>query len=93
MLKTMLMVVGVALPLHAGVPAPQAQESSPQTERASGTLMAQSRSCKAAGTCREAVIMWCGGYSGADRDGDGIPCENVCRSLAQVEATKREIDC
>lgn len=51
------------------------------------------RSCKAASTCREAVEMWCGGYKRADADSDGIPCENVCRSLNQVEAIKEEIGC
>jgi hypothetical protein len=56
-------------------------------------VVAQRRSCKAASSCQEAVEMWCGGYSGADRDNDGIPCENVCRSRAQVEAIKKEIGC
>lgn len=50
-------------------------------------------SCKAARSCKEAVIMWCNGYSQADRDGDGIPCENVCSTLAQVEQIKEEIGC
>jgi hypothetical protein len=56
--------------------------------------MAQgARTCRAVSSCREAVILWCGGYRRADTDDDGIPCENVCRSLAQVEAIKKEIDC
>ena len=64
------------------------------TERADRVQVAQGgRSCKAASTCEEAVVMWCGGYSRADADGDGIPCENVCRSLQQVEAIKKKIDC
>lgn len=50
-------------------------------------------SCKSARTCRDAVILWCGGYSRADADADGIPCENVCRTLAQVEPIKKEIGC
>ena len=50
-------------------------------------------SCKSARTCRDAVILWCNGYNRADGDGDGIPCENVCRSLAQVEPIKKEIGC
>jgi len=48
-------------------------------------------SCKSASNCREAVILWCSGYSRADADGDGIPCENVCKSLAQVQPFKKEI--
>ena len=62
-------------------------------EREDAVLMAQRQSCKAASTCREAVVMWCSGYSRADADHDGIPCENVCRSRAQVDAIKSEIDC
>lgn len=50
-------------------------------------------SCKAVKSCREAVILWCNGYSRADADGDGIPCENVCRSLAQIEPLKKKIGC
>jgi hypothetical protein len=50
-------------------------------------------SCKQASTCEEAVVMWCGGYSRADGDGDGIPCENVCHSLEQVQKIKKEIGC
>lgn len=56
-------------------------------------VVAQARSCKAVSTCREAVTMWCGGYRRADGDNDGIPCENVCSSLRQVEAIKQEIGC
>lgn len=56
-------------------------------------LMAQRRSCKAVSTCEEAVEMWCGGYSRADGDGDGVPCENVCSSRSQVEAIKSKIGC
>ncbi|MDF2809907.1 MAG: calcium-binding protein [Microvirga sp.] len=48
--------------------------------------------CKAAKSCAEAVEEWCGGYYGADRDDDGIPCENVCRSLAQVAKLKKQIE-
>jgi hypothetical protein len=65
-----------------------------QTKKAAGAvLVAQGRSCKAVSSCREAVIMWCGGYSRADADSDGIPCENVCRSKSQVDAIKDEIGC
>lgn len=56
-------------------------------------MVAQRRNCSAARTCEEAVEMWCGGYSGADRDNDGIPCESVCRSRAQVDAIKQRIGC
>jgi hypothetical protein len=49
--------------------------------------------CKQVATCEEAVLLWCGGYSGADRDHDGIPCENVCRSRDQVDAIRQKIGC
>lgn len=45
-------------------------------------------------TCRQAVIAWCAGnHPGADRDKDGIPCENVCGSRADVLAITAEIGC
>lgn len=62
-------------------------------EIASPVVRVARASCKAARSCKEAVIMWCNGYSQADRDGDGIPCENVCSSLAQVEQIKEEVGC
>ncbi|KQT62278.1 hypothetical protein ASG54_18430 [Aureimonas sp. Leaf460] len=55
--------------------------------------VAQRRSCKTASTCEEAVQMWCDGYAGADRDNDGIPCETVCRSKAQVDEIRARIGC
>lgn len=57
------------------------------------TSPTQAQSCKAASSCKEAVEMWCNGYSGADRDNDGIPCENICRTKAQVDRIKAEIGC
>lgn len=50
-------------------------------------------SCKQVSSCEEAVAIWCGGYSRADGDSDGIPCENVCHSLEQVEAVKSQQGC
>jgi hypothetical protein len=70
-----------------------APAAKPSVERVKDFMVAQRRSCSAASTCEEAVEMWCGGYSGADRDKDGIPCESVCRSRAQVDAIKQRIGC
>ena len=70
-----------------------AQDRPTLVEQLEGYRMAARRSCKAASTCREAVEMWCGGYAGADRDKDGIPCENVCKSKAEVDRIKAEIGC
>lgn len=55
-----------------------------------GSALAQS--CKAAKSCAEAVQMWCEGYDAADRDDDGIPCENVCKSKKQVDALMKKIE-
>lgn len=49
--------------------------------------------CKSVSSCYEAVLLWCGGYYGADRDQDGIPCETVCDSREQVQAIEAEIAC
>lgn len=50
-------------------------------------------SCKQARSCEEAVRMWCDGYKRADGDGDGIPCENVCHSLDEVQKIRDAIGC
>lgn len=42
-------------------------------------------SCKQMSSCEDAVALWCSGYRRADGDNDGIPCENVCHSIEQVE--------
>lgn len=51
------------------------------------------RSCKQVSSCEEAVILWCSGYRRADGDNDGIPCENVCSTLEQVNEIRRVIGC
>jgi hypothetical protein len=71
----------------------QERAASVSIERIKEIVVAQRRSCQAASNCEDAVEMWCGGYSGADRDKDGIPCENVCRSKSQVDAIKSKIGC
>ncbi len=50
-------------------------------------------SCKQVSSCEEAVIMWCNGYSRADGDKDGIPCENVCPSKQLVDQIRAQIGC
>jgi len=55
---------------------------------------AQAASCKSYRTCAQAVKAWCSGdHPRADGDGDGIPCENVCKSKKQVQAEKKKIRC
>uniref|UniRef100_A0A7C1PAD8 Excalibur calcium-binding domain-containing protein n=1 Tax=Agrobacterium albertimagni TaxID=147266 RepID=A0A7C1PAD8_9HYPH len=51
------------------------------------------RTCKQVSNCEEAVILWCNGYRRADGDNDGIPCENVCSSVEQVNEIRRVIGC
>ena len=55
--------------------------------------VAARRTCKSVYSCREAVLLWCGGYRRADGDGDGIPCENVCSSRREVDEIRAEIGC
>jgi hypothetical protein len=50
-------------------------------------------SCKQVSSCEEAVALWCNGYRRADGDSDGIPCENVCHSVEQVEEIKSRQGC
>jgi Excalibur calcium-binding domain len=90
-----LIGTAVALPPRLAEARRDIQVPGPSADHGGGdaVLMAQRQSCKAASTCREAVVMWCNGYSRADADHDGIPCENVCRSRSQVDAIKSEIDC
>ncbi|MDI6028664.1 excalibur calcium-binding domain-containing protein [Corticibacterium sp. UT-5YL-CI-8] len=57
------------------------------------TSIQTARTCKQVSSCREAVQLWCGGYRRADADNDGIPCENICRNKAEVDAIREEIDC
>ncbi len=55
---------------------------------------AHAATCKSYRSCREVVIAWCAGqHPRADGDNDGIPCENVCRSRADVVAIMAEIGC
>ncbi|WAJ31187.1 excalibur calcium-binding domain-containing protein [Antarcticirhabdus aurantiaca] len=87
-----LLASATAQPSHA--PSAPAEPSGPSVrEQFESYRVAQRRSCKAASTCEEAVRMWCDGYAGADRDKDGIPCESVCRSKAQVDEIKAAIGC
>ncbi|MFD2236623.1 excalibur calcium-binding domain-containing protein [Aureimonas populi] len=84
-----VMILGVVM---AGADAPRVGSAQERLE--SQWRLAQRRpSCQTVSSCREAVILWCDGYSRADGDNDGIPCENVCRSLAEVDEIRAEIGC
>jgi hypothetical protein len=65
----------------------------PQTEIRISPLVPVRLTCKQVSSCEEAVEIWCNGYRGADRDNDGIPCENICHSLEQVENIKARQGC
>ncbi len=56
-------------------------------------VLVAGRTCKQVSNCEEAVELWCGGYRRADADSDGIPCENVCRSVDQVNEIRQSIGC
>lgn len=49
------------------------------------------RTCKQVASCAEAVELWCSGYRRADAD--GIPCENICHSRAEVDGIRAVIGC
>ena len=61
--------------------------------RESRIVLVAGQTCKQVSDCAEAVALWCSGYRRADADSDGIPCENVCHTLQQVEQIKRQIGC
>lgn len=50
------------------------------------TVVPAAAACKDYSRCEQAVNAWCEGrHSRADGDGDGIPCENVCRSKEEAD--------
>lgn len=49
--------------------------------------------CKQVSSCQEAVEIWCNGYGRADGDSDGIPCENVCHTVEQVDEIRAQQGC
>lgn len=80
------LLAGLSGPAHDRQPA-ASMTPWPAYEEAAG------RNCKSVSTCQEAVELWCGGYSRADGDHDGIPCETVCSSKAEVDEIKASIGC
>lgn len=61
---------------------------------ADGTSFVAARvTCKQVSSCEEAVQIWCNGYGRADGDSDGIPCENVCDTVEQVDEIRRNQGC
>ncbi|TFF22897.1 calcium-binding protein [Jiella endophytica] len=77
------------------LPAPSNDDAGtlPHPSRTLDLLLAQRRTCKSVSSCEEAVWLWCGGYTRADGDHDGIPCENVCHSKREVDAIRAQIGC
>ncbi|TNB48942.1 excalibur calcium-binding domain-containing protein [Martelella lutilitoris] len=71
----------------SGTPVPMTPAVLPTISQAAGWT------CSQASSCAEAVRQWCNGYSRADGDSDVIPCENVCRSLAEVRRIRSQIGC
>ncbi len=85
-----ILVLGALL---LAAPSPAAAFPRPKVASPDPTVLARGATCKTVGSCREAVELWCGGYSRADGDHDGIPCENVCHSREQVREIQSEIGC
>jgi hypothetical protein len=86
------MAAALVLPVEAAG-GPHPGQPALSVERIKNVLVARGGTCKTVSSCEEAVALWCGGYSRADGDGDGIPCENVCGSRTQVNAIKQRIGC
>lgn len=56
------------------------------------SLPASAITCKSYRACSQAVVNWCTGrHPRADGDRDGIPCENVCKSVRQVRQIRKEL--
>lgn len=54
--------------------------------------LAEAKTCKQYRSCADVIADYPSGRFGArDRDRDGIPCENVCRSLEQVKRLLKSI--
>lgn len=55
-------------------------------------LPASAITCKSYSRCEQAVVNWCEGrHPRADGDNDGIPCENVCSSVREVNAIRASL--
>lgn len=85
-----LMLAGVAalfIDASIAMAAPAPPVTNPSATRV------KARTCKQVASCEEAVQIWCDGYSRADADKDGIPCENICHSKEQVDEIRDRIGC
>lgn len=92
-MRILLAMIGTLMPAAAfATAASQALHERPQLSLPI-ELVQRGRSCKTVSSCREAVQMWCDGYTRADGDGDGIPCENVCPNRELVDRIREEIGC
>lgn len=87
------MEILAAMTLGLGLLAPGDLSGLPAVGEPPALLVQRARTCKQVSSCREAVELWCSGYSRADGDRDGIPCENVCHSREEVEEIRAEIGC
>ncbi len=92
-LAALAAIITLASPAGAVEATVFAPERPSLVEQMESYQVAARRTCKSVSSCREAVELWCSGYSRADGDGDGIPCETVCHSKAEVDRIKAEIGC
>lgn len=100
-----VIVFGAVLALSSPATAANRQQENagPQNFPNQSYRIAQSVSCGGtcgkARNCRDAVYLWCVcGYSRADRDKDGVPCEKLCgqsskRNVAKVQAIMKDLGC
>lgn len=83
----------IALPLMVFLLAAPAADTASARNSGGTIMLAAAQTCKQVSSCQEAVELWCNGYRRADADKDGIPCENICHSLEQVEEIRSAIGC
>ena len=93
--------IDIALKQEAPSVVPAQQRDTPTiTDNFRRTLECpRQQRCSQVSSCREAVHLWCVcGYSGADGDNEGIPCESLCgnetpENLSRVSSIKAELGC
>ncbi len=83
----------IILPMIASLPPTSGANAASAQNSGDRIVFAAARTCKQVASCEEAVELWCNGYRRADADKDGIPCENICHSLKQVEKIRSAIGC
>ncbi|MFT6024546.1 MAG: hypothetical protein ACI9PY_002673 [Ascidiaceihabitans sp.] len=96
---SVLSVTALLLTLSSfGATAQQVEQSEIEVYR-TAQQYACGKTCGRVRSCEEAVYQWCVcGYSRADGDNDGVPCEKLCgqstrKNLDRVRRYKQQFGC